>query len=71
MVLFVRSSSQTDATSRASSDIVVGVQGALRRISVGNTEVKALDTRSVDISTLGAACEAADTVTLQLWIGRS
>jgi Tfp pilus assembly protein PilE len=53
------------------SDIVVGVQSALRQISVGNTEVKALDTRAVDITALGAACEAADTVTLQMWVGRS
>lgn len=53
------------------SDIVVGVQDTLRRMSVGATEVKALDTRSVDITSLGAACEADDIVTLQLWIGRS
>lgn len=53
------------------SDIVVGVHDTLRRISVGATEVKALDARTVDIAALGAACEADDIVTLQLWIGRS
>lgn len=52
------------------SDIVVGIKDSARRIAVGGTDVKALDTK-LNMATTETACEAGDTVTLNIYVGRS
>jgi hypothetical protein len=59
-----------NVASEACNDIVVGVSGAMRRISVNGTDVQTLDS-ALNPVLASTQCEAASNVTVTFYIGRS
>ena len=52
------------------SDIVLGIAGSARQIQVGGVAVKATDAPP-NIATIETQCDAADAVTINMFVGRS
>lgn len=59
-----------NVASEACNDIVIGVSGAMRRISVNGTDVQTLDS-ALNPVLASTQCEAAANVTVTFYIGRS